>query len=74
MTIPARLRRRFTPRKDACLILWKEAIVEYLFSQHLLMSKRDFRESPEISDYLDYETIIQIRDTLKIEKICSIIF
>jgi hypothetical protein len=42
MTIPAKLRRRFTPRKDACSILWKEVIVEYFFSQDLLVSKRDF--------------------------------
>ena len=31
-------------------------------------------KSPEISDYIDYDTITQIRNILEIEKICLIIF
>ena len=33
-----------------------------------------FLKSPEISDYTDYETITQIRNALKIKKVCVIIF
>jgi len=31
-------------------------------------------KSPEISDYGDYETITRIKNALKVDKICLIIF
>ena len=39
----------------------------------ILKLVRDFWKSQEISDYMDYVTITQIRNTLKKKKICVII-